>query len=95
MAFSYYIYYRIARAEAAQQAVGQLQSALNARFGIPGRLLCKRGEPALWMEVYEGVEDGDAFEAEMARRLLALDFDRHLVPGSKRQVECFEQMPCA
>ncbi|MCD5361759.1 DUF4936 family protein [Chromobacterium aquaticum] len=38
-----------------------LQSALQARTGVPGRLLRRRDDAGTWMEVYEGISDADAF----------------------------------
>ncbi|HEX7813084.1 MAG TPA: DUF4936 family protein [Burkholderiales bacterium] len=95
MAFSYYIYYRVAQAGAASVAVRKLQSAIQERFGIEGRVLTKRDEPCLWMEIYEGVSDGAAFEACLAELVGRMDFSANLAPGSKRQIECFEEPRCA
>ncbi len=89
MAYSYYIYYRVERPDDASRAVRSLQSAIRERFGIEGRVLKKRGEPALWMEIYEGVDDGAAFEAAIAGLAGSLDFNRMLAAGSVRRIECF------
>ena len=87
---SYYIYYRVADAAAAAPMVRDLQTALRKDTGIAGRLLVKRGEPALWMEIYEDVDDASAFERALAQLVSRLDFQRVLVPGAGRKVECFE-----
>lgn len=91
MAFSYYIYYRVAHAGDASIAVRKLQSAIRERFGVEGRVLKKRDEPSLWMEIYEGVNDGTAFEAGLAELVRQADFSRNLAAGSTRNTECFEE----
>jgi hypothetical protein len=57
---------------------------------VQGRLLRKRGEPTLWMEVYEGVLDGAAFETALAQAAAHEGIDALLRPGSSRKIECFE-----
>ncbi len=71
-----------------------MQSELLASCGVRGRLLTKRDEPGLWMEVYEGVNDAPGFEAELQRLIAATKLDSFLEPGSRRHIECFEE-PCA
>jgi len=71
--------------------VRRLQAAIRERYGIEGRLLKKRDEPTLWMEIYEGVDDGAAFEAGLADLLEGLDFSPMLAAGSARKSECFEE----
>ena len=93
MAFSYYIYYRVQPegAAACERAVRAVLSAVHAATGIAGRLMKKRGETNLWMEVYEGVTDDAKFEWELsdaAGRARVQDF---LLPGSGRHMECFEE----
>jgi hypothetical protein len=46
------------------------------------------------MEVYEGVNDAPAFEAELDCLIAAMKLDGFLAPGSRRHTECFEE-PCA
>ena len=95
LAFSYYVYYRVARPAEARGAVARLQLELNDRLGIEGRLLSKRGEPALWMEVYEGIGDVPAFEHLLLALVKEIGLDRVLAAGSERKGECFEDSPCA
>lgn len=87
---SYYIYYRVGDAVAAAQLVQQLQSALRMQTGVTGRLLKKRGEAGLWMEIYEDVADAAGFERTLGDLIDRLDFARVLAGGSARKVECFE-----
>lgn len=68
-----------------------MQARLACRSGVSGRLLKKRDEPGLWMEVYENVADAPRFE-----RLLnqAVDeFDIALFAESPRHQECFTGDP--
>lgn len=94
MALCYYVYYRVTRPQQAGVAVRGMQSELLVRSGVRGRLLTKRDEPDLWMEVYEGVNDAPAFEAELDSLIAAMKLDGFLAPGSRRHTECFEE-PCA
>ena len=94
MALCYYVYYRVTRPQQARLAVRGMQSELLLRSGVRGRLLSKRDEPGLWMEVYEGVDDAAAFEAELDRLVAALKLEGFLESGSRRHTECFEE-PCA
>ena len=91
MSAAYYVYYRVqpqhdADAHARVQA---LFARVAAGCGIAGRLLRKRGEPDLWMEVYEAVADEAGFESALARAGSEVRIDEVLVPGSPRKVECF------
>jgi hypothetical protein len=94
LALYYYVYYRVTRPQQAGVAVRGMQSELLMRSGVRGRLLTKRDEPGLWMEVYEGVNDAPAFEAELDSLIAAMKLDGFLAPGSRRHTECFEE-PCA
>lgn len=88
----YYIYYRVSphwNAEAAA-AVKQIQFEIETETGIPGRLLQKQGEPQLWMEIYEDVSAGDAFEATLGKVVEKTGFARFLLEGSARKTECFQ-----
>jgi len=87
----YYVYYRVTQPQQAGTAVRDMQSQLLIRSGVRGRLLIKRDEPGLWMEVYEGVNDAPAFEAELDRLIAATKLEGFLAPGSRRHSECFEE----
>lgn len=91
MSWSYYIYYRVdaGKAGACAVAVEFLLDAMQRRTGIRGRMLKKRNEPLLWMEIYEGVEDEAKFEWELAEALAASGIGKLLQDGSSRHNECF------
>lgn len=85
----YYIYYRVSEKNEfdAEQAVRTMQARLACRSCVSGRLLKKRDDPGLWMEIYEQVTDTDRFE-----RLLnqAVDeFDVEIFLETPRKLECF------
>ena len=92
MAYSYYIYYRVTREKAAacEVRVLELISALKERTGVAGRLLKKRSEPLLWMEVYENVRDDAMFELELKQAATELKAADCLQEGTGRRLECFE-----
>src|SRR5262245_65886625 len=77
-AVSYFIYYRVAlgRESLAREQVEQLQARLDRSTGVRGHLLTKRGEPNLWMEVYDAVRDPHGFERELELALRESGFDR-------------------
>jgi hypothetical protein len=92
MAYSYYVYYRIDRERAAEceQTVLELLNTVKQATGVTGRLLKKRAEPLLWMEVYENVRDDAKFEAQLAEAVSRLKLEDYLQDDSSRRVECFE-----
>ncbi len=92
MSYSYYIYYRVdpAQAEVAKPRIKQLLDTVEKATGIAGRLMTKRGEPNLWMEVYEGVADEAKFEWELAAAVSQYKATGFLQAGSGRHIECFE-----
>lgn len=92
MPHSYYIYYRVDpdKVEACEQKVKELLRAVKKGTGIAGRLLRKRGEPHLWMEVYENVSDEAKFEWEVADLADQLKVKEYLESGTTRHMECFE-----
>jgi Domain of unknown function (DUF4936) len=91
-AVSYFIYYRVApgRESAARDHVEHLRASLLQSTGVRGRLMSKRGEPNLWMEVYEAVHDSASFQRALELALSEIEFDTLLADGSQRRVECFE-----
>lgn len=85
----YYIYYRVSEntAHEAETLVRSMQSRLACRSGVSGRLLKKRDEAGLWMEVYEGVAEPARFERLLQQ---AVDeFDLGMFIDGIRHTECF------
>lgn len=93
MTWSYYIYYRVepSQAAACNEAVRKLLDTVHQRTGIRGRMLKKRNEPLLWMEIYEGVADEAKFEWELAESVAAAGIQPLLQAGSSRHTECFSE----
>lgn len=91
MPYAYYIYYRVDpdKSQACEAKVRELLSSLSHSTGINGRLLKKRGEATLWMEVYEPVEDEATFEWELADTANRLGIHQFLQPSTSRHTECF------
>jgi len=87
----YYIYYRVPaqNAERARAAVRELQRELSGTAGVSGRLLRRRDDETTWMEIYENVQDGARFEAELGRLVERQGLAALLVPGSSRKQEVF------
>ena len=92
MPCSYYIYYRVdpPQTVAASGRIAQLIDSVQATTGIGGRLLKKRGEPNLWMEVYENVTETAEFERALADAVSKLKAGEFLQSGTGRHLESFE-----
>ncbi len=92
MTCCYYIYYRVdpKKAKACEPKVRKLLAAVERATGVAGRLLRKRGEPLLWMEVYENVADEAKFEWAVADIADQLKLKEYLDHDTTRHVECFE-----
>ena len=92
MAYSYFIYYRVAadRAETCEARVLELFSALKQATNISGRLLRKRSDPLLWREFSENVRDDAKFELELEHAAGQLKLSECLQEGVTRRSECFE-----
>ncbi len=91
MKLNFYIYYRVPvqNAERARVAVNEVQRELSGIAGISGRLLRRRDDETTWMEIYENVQDGARFEAELASLVERHGLAALLVPGSSRKQEVF------
>jgi hypothetical protein len=91
MAYSYYIYYRVEpeKAGACELKIKELFAAVKQATGVAGRLLKKRGEPLLWMEIYKNVSDEAKFEWEIADIADRLKIKEDLATDTTRHVECF------
>ena len=74
MAYSYFIYYRVApeHAQNCEVRVLQLFGVVKQTTTVAGRLLKKRTEPLLWMEIYENVRDDAKFELELEQAAVQL-----------------------
>ncbi len=93
MAWSYYIYYRVdaAHQAAATAATRKILDAVFRDTEITGRLLKKRNEALLWMEIYEGVSDEAKFEWALAEAVAGSGIAAPLQQGSTRHIECFSE----
>ena len=91
MKLNIYIYYRVPaqNADRARAAVNALQRELSDNAGVGGRLLRRRDDETTWMEIYENVQDGARFEAELAKLVERHGLAALLVPGSSRKQEVF------
>lgn len=90
MSRSYYVYYRSTAAPASvRAAVGAMQSALARATTVQGRLLRRVDDSTTWMEVYEGVDEAERFERELAAAARAARLETLLAPGAVRHVERF------
>jgi hypothetical protein len=85
----YYIYYRVNEKDAgeAELLVRAMQARLACRSGVAGRLLKKRDEPGLWMEVYENVAEPERFERLLDQA--AAEYDLAMFIDGPRKLECF------
>lgn len=89
---NYFIYYRIRDdldPDDAHASVRSMQSALERRTGVRGRLFTRFHEDATWMEVYEGVDAPESFEQALRDELQRHRLDELIQPGSARHLECF------
>ncbi len=93
MAWSYYIYYRVDATHQATAAAAarQLLDTVKRNTGINGRLLKKRNEALLWMEIYENISDEAKFEWELAEAVAGSGIAATLQTGSARHIECFAE----
>lgn len=85
----YYIYYRVneKNADEAEHLIRTMQTRLACRSGTGGRLLKRRSDPGLWMEVYENVADPQRFEFLL--RQAADEYDIEMLLDGTRKQECF------
>ncbi len=86
----YYVYYRVADNDyETETQVRAMQARLACRSGIAGRLLKRRDDPHMWMEIYDNVADSKHFELHLARAVSEFDVDMFLARDACRSVECF------
>jgi hypothetical protein len=77
---NYYVYYKLdaERLALARPLVNALFEKIKKQFGVTGRWMRRRDDPSTYMEVYEGVQDGAAFEALMQLEGMKLGVPRRL-----------------
>ena len=77
---NYYVYYKLDAAgiERATGFVNELFQIVKKQFGVHGRWMRRRDDPSTYMEVYEGVRDGAAFEALMQSEAARFGVPRRL-----------------
>ena len=75
---NYYVYYKVSadRERDVRAAVQALFSMIEKQFGVRGRWMRRRDDPATYMEVYEGVADERGFEALLEREGAKLGLSR-------------------
>ncbi|MFO7542540.1 MAG: DUF4936 family protein [Thiobacillus sp.] len=84
-----YIYYRIDPEQTSRAAtrIDALLRDMAPHCSQPPRRFNRCDEPAMWMEIYEGIADFAAFDAALNRAILSCDcaaFTR-----GERHLECF------
>ncbi len=89
---SYFIWYRVNRDDRETETVIRgMMSRLACRSGVTGKLLKKRHQAGLWMEVY--AEVGDAEQFEQLLRQTVDEFDVEMFIEGQRCTECFIPEP--
>lgn len=86
-----YIYYRVALEHDAdaRRAIHAMLDEIEAETGIRGIAHRKTTEPLLWMEVYPGVTDSEAFLSLLTQLSSRHGLDACLEAGQRRHVEEF------
>ena len=77
---NYYVYYKLNAEQIAlaRSLVNELFEQVKQKFGVHGRWMRRRDDPSTYMEVYEGVKDGAAFEALMQSEAARFGVPRRL-----------------
>jgi hypothetical protein len=91
---SFYVYYRIdlLQRETARAAVDTILKQVQERCGIQGSLMQRADDAAMWMEVYEGVTDADAFGQALNNIVAQSGVLAALAQDSTRHVEHFRSV---
>lgn len=85
---SYYVWYRIAGDGCeARAAVTAMMLDIAEESGVIGRLMRRADDPSTWMEIYEAVDDPEAFERVLAHAIEGHDVAAYADGG--RHVERF------
>lgn len=92
MSISCYVYYRVSetRVAEASRAAQRLATLMRDATGIRPRLMKKIEDPLLWMEVYEGISEVDAFTSSLRDCLGQTGLEQLLADDSSRRIELFE-----
>lgn len=86
--YSFFVWYRVDQDDRdTDLAIRGMMARLACRSGISGRLLKKRDEPGLWMEIYADVADSVRFEHLL--RQAVDEFDVEMFIDGARTIECF------
>jgi hypothetical protein len=86
---SYFVWYRVSRDDRDTEiALRSMMARLACRSGVCGRLLKKRDEPGLWMEIYADVAEPLRFEHLL--RQAVDEFDVEMFIDGARRTECFD-----
>jgi hypothetical protein len=89
---SFYVWYRVVRDDRETEAVVRgMLARLACRTGVRGRLLKKRDEPCLWMEVHGPVANPEGYESALCQVLD--EFDVEMFVDGSRHSECFLEAP--
>ena len=66
---NYYVYYKLSPEAVADKRakVHALLALVEQQFGVRGKWMRRRDDPATYMEVYEGIRDERAFDALLER----------------------------
>jgi|KBSSwiStaDraftv2_1062776.scaffolds.fasta_scaffold1535087_2 hypothetical protein len=84
----YYVWYRLAGAAApARAAITAMMLELAATTGVAGRLLVRADDARTWMEIYEDVDDAEAFERALGDAVV--DHRADTLADGGRHVERF------
>jgi len=77
---NYYVYYKIdpQRLDQFRPKVETLFKTLQQQFGVRGRWMRRRDDPATYMEVFEGVKDEAAFDTALEREGAKLGVSRKI-----------------
>jgi hypothetical protein len=85
---SFFVWYRVTQGDRDTEiALRSMMARLACRSGVAGRLLKKRDESGLWMEIYADVVDPARFEALL--RQAVDEYDVEMFIEGKRVTECF------
>ena len=77
---NYYVYYKVdaAKLPLLQASIRSLFLKTEKQFGIRGRWMRRRDDPSTYMEVYDNVADGAAFDAFLERETKSFPAERRI-----------------